>query len=300
MPLPSRTDPATGLAAGVTYAVLAFLAWGLMPAYWKLIAQVPSLQLVAHRVVWSVLVTVALVLWFGRGAELLATLRSPRRMGLLVLTALLVSGNWLIFIWAVLNGHVLEASLGYFINPLLNVLLGVLLLKEGLRPWQALAVAVAALGVANLGWQLHALPWIALSLALTFGSYGLLRKLAPIEPLVGLTAETLVLLPLAGAFLLYADGRGEGVFLHGGTAQDLLIVGAGLITALPLLWFANAAKRLRLSTLGLLQYLAPSCQMALAVLAYGEPFTPAHAVTFGCIWCALGLYSFDAQRARSG
>lgn len=293
--------PASGLhpdfIAGGVYALLAYLTWGLMPAYWKLLPELPALELIAHRVLWSVFVTGALVLAFRRGRELRATLTDTRRIGVLLVTSLLVSVNWLIFVWAVLNGHVLESSLGYFINPLFNVLLGVLLLKERLRPLQALAVALAAAGVLNQGWQLQALPWISLALAASFGAYGLIRKLAPIEPLVGLTVETLLLAPLAVAGLLWLEARGLGHFGHGSTGRDVIIIGAGLITALPLLWFANAAKRLRLSTLGFFQYLAPSVQLALAVLAYGEAFTAVHAVTFGCIWAALALYTWDGRRA---
>lgn len=283
--------------AGGVYAVLAYLTWGLMPAYWKLVPELSAPELIAHRVVWSVFVTGALVLAFRRGRELRATLTDTRRLGVLLVTALLVSVNWLVFVWAVLNGHVLESSLGYFINPLFNVLLGVLLLKERLRPLQAAAVALAAAGVLNQGWQLQALPWISLALAASFGAYGLIRKLAPIEPLVGLTVETLLLAPLALAGLLWLDAQGLGHFGHGTLARDLIIIGAGLITALPLLWFANAAKRLRFSTLGFFQYLAPSVQLMLAVLAYGEAFTAVHAVTFGCIWAALALYTWDGRRA---
>ncbi len=285
---------------GGAYAVLAYLAWGLMPIYWKAVGEVSPAQMVAHRVLWSAVVTLGLIAWFRRGPALRATLASPRKLAVLATTTILVTGNWLIFVWAVQAGHVLEASLGYFINPLFNVLLGLLLLKERLRRWQALAVGIAALGVVNLGWQLQALPWIALSLALSFGLYGLIRKMAPVEPLVGLTIETLLALPVALGYLALLEVRGEGAFLHGGWVRDVLIMAAGLITALPLLWFANAAKRLRFSTLGLFQYLAPSCQMALAVYAYDEPFTPAHQLTFACIWGALALYSADARRALRG
>lgn len=285
---------------GGIYAVLAYLTWGLMPAYWKLVPELSAPELIAHRVVWSVFVTGALVFAFRRGRELRATLTDPRRLGVLLVTALLVSVNWLVFVWAVLNGRVLESSLGYFINPLFNVLLGVVLLKERLRPLQAGAVALAAAGVLNQGWQLQTLPWVSLALAASFGAYGLIRKLAPIEPLVGLTVETLLLAPVALLGLSWLDVRGLGHFGHGSFGRDLIIMGAGLITALPLLWFANAAKRLRLSTLGFFQYLAPSVQLGLAVLAYGEPFTAVHALTFGCIWAALALYTFDARRALHG
>ncbi|PWV64630.1 EamA family transporter RarD [Plasticicumulans acidivorans] len=293
LPLPARRSD---FVAGGIYALLAYASWGLMPAFWKQIHGVDAAELVAHRVVWSLLVTLALVAWFRRGAEFLATLRSPRRLAVLAVSTLLVTGNWLLFVWAVQRGQVLEASLGYFINPLLNVVLGMLLLKERLRPLQWLAVLIAAAGVVNQGLQLHTLPWVALTLALTFGCYGLIRKLAPVEPLVGLTVETLLATPLALGYLLWLAAGDACAFLLTDGGQRAWIMSAGLITALPLLWFANAAKRLKLSTLGFFQYLAPSGQMLLAVFAYGEPFTPVHMITFGCIWAALLIYSADARR----
>lgn len=289
-----ETNP---VLAGVVYALLAYLSWGLMPIYWKLVVAVPALQMVAHRVVWSVLVLVLLLSLFRRWPLLAATLRSWRRCLLLLLTAVLVSGNWLIFIWAVQHDQVLEASLGYFINPLLNVALGMIFLRERLRPWQSVAVLIAALGVSYQTWQLGELPWVSLALAFSFGIYGLLRKVATVDGLVGLSLETLLLLPFAAAYLIYVDNRGEGVFLRAGWQMDVLIVLAGLATALPLLWFANAARRLRYSTLGLFQYLAPSCQFLLAVAVYGEPFSRVHLVSFGCIWLALAIYTIDSSLA---
>ncbi|MDQ2694983.1 MAG: EamA family transporter RarD [Pseudomonadota bacterium] len=292
-PRPTRSEP----LLGAFYALLAYLTWGLMPIYWKAVSEVPPLEMVAHRVVWSVLVLAVLLSVFRRWPEFLATLRDRRRMLLLAGTAVLITGNWLGFIWAVQHDRVMEASLGYYINPLLNVVLGVAVLGERLRPWQTVAVAVAALGVLNMILQLGVVPWIALGLALTFGVYGLLRKTAPVDGLVGLAVETLLLAPLALGFLIHAGWQGTGRFLASGWQTDLLIIQAGLITALPLLWFANAARRLRYSTLGFIQYLAPSVQLWLAVAVYQEPFTLTHLLTFGCIWLALVVYTADASLA---
>jgi chloramphenicol-sensitive protein RarD len=200
------------------------------------------------------------------------------------------------------NNHVLEASLGYFINPLFTVVLGFVFLRERLRPLQIAAVCLASLGVINLVLALGVVPWIALALALSFGTYGLLRKIAPIEGMVGLSVETMLMFPVALGYLVYVGIDGEGAFLHASWRLDALIAAAGLVTALPLLWFTNAAKRLDYSTLGIVQYLAPSCQLLLAVFVYGEAFTLVHMVTFGCIWTALVIYTTDttvALRRRS-
>ncbi len=297
--------PATnsnGPLAGIGYALLAYSAWGLMPIYWKLVDQVPALQMLAHRVVWSVLVLAVLVGLFRRWSSLRTTLRSRQHVLLLLITATLISFNWLTFIWAVQNNHVVEASLGYFINPLFNVVLGFVFLRERLRPWQIAAVCLASLGVINLMLTIGVVPWIALALALSFGTYGLLRKMAPVEGLVGLSVETVLMFPVALGYLVYVGFDDKGAFLHAGWRLDTLIAAAGLITALPLLWFTNAAKRLDYSTLGIVQYLAPSCQLLLAVFVYGEAFTVVHMVTFGCIWTALAIYTTDttfALRRRS-
>lgn len=291
---PPDTDPAL---AGAGYALLAYLAWGLMPIYWKWVAAVPPLEMVAHRVAWSVLVLLALVAWRRRFGALAAALVNRRDLALLFATAVLVSFNWLTFIFAVQNEYVVEASLGYYINPLLNVVLGMVFLGERLRPWQWLAVVLAALGVGWLTVASGVLPWISLILAGSFGVYGLLRKVAKVDGIIGLTVETLLMLPLTLVYLLYLQAAGAAGFPSGDLTLDLLVPLAGLVTALPLLWFANAARRLRYSTLGFFQYLAPSCQLLLAVLVYGEPFTVHHGVAFGCIWGALAIYTLDTTRA---
>jgi chloramphenicol-sensitive protein RarD len=285
-------------AAGVFYALAAFGIWGLAPIYFRLIGQVPALEVVAHRVVWAVLLLCLALLLKRRGRLLLTELRRPRRLLFLSVTALLVSGNWLIYIWSIQHDRLLEASLGYYINPLINVLLGVFLLHERLNLRQGAAVALATIGVLNLIVALGVLPWIALSLALLFGFYGLLRKQAAIDAMVGLTVETMLLTPIALAFLVVLALQGNAAFGRGDVGTDLLLAATGLITAIPLFCFLQAAQRLRLSTLGLMQYLAPTLNFLLAVVFYHEPFTWAHFVTFLFIWLALAIYSFDAFSER--
>jgi chloramphenicol-sensitive protein RarD len=299
---PDATGPAAPRvdagAAGIVYALAAFGIWGLVPIYFRLIGRVPALEVVAHRVVWAaVLLCLALVLR-RRGRLLLAELRAVRRLLFLSVTALLVSGNWLIYIWSIQHDRLLEASLGYYINPLVNVLLGMLFLHERLNLRQGVAVALATIAVLNLIVALGVFPWIALSLALLFGFYGLLRKKATVDPTVGLTVETILLTPLALAFLVALALQGEGAFGRGDILTDLLLAGTGIMTALPLFCFLQGARRLRLSTLGLMQYLAPSLNFLLAVVFYHEPFTWAHFVTFLLIWVALAIYSFDAFSER--
>jgi chloramphenicol-sensitive protein RarD len=281
-------------ARGVAYAVSTYLAWGLLPLYFKALRPVPAVEVLAHRVVWSLLLLSA-VLASRSGVRGFA---APfRRLPLLAATTALIATNWLVYIWAVQSGRVLEASLGYFVNPLVNVLLGVVFLGEALSARQRGAVALAGAGVLVLVLRAGAFPWIALVLAASFGLYGLLRKRAAIDPVGGLLAETALLAPPAIAYLAFRAASGAGAF---GTAPgtSFLLAAAGPITALPLVGFGLAVHRLRLSTMGLVQYLAPTGQFLLAVLLYREPFGPAHAVAFALIWTSLGLYSWDAV-ARS-
>ncbi len=277
-------------ARGVAYAVATYLAWGLLPLYFKALRGVPAIEVLAHRVVWSLLL-LAVVLGARAGARGFA---APfRRLPILAVTTALIASNWLVYIWAVQSGRVLEASLGYFVNPLVNVLLGVAFLGEALSARQRAAVALAGAGVAVLVVRAGTFPWIALALASSFGLYGLLRKRAGVEAVGGLLAETALLAPLALGYLAFRAASGAGAF---GSAPpvSLLLLAAGPITALPLVGFGLAVRRLRLSTMGLVQYLAPSGQFLLAVLVYREPFGPAHAVAFACIWASLALYSWDA------
>ncbi len=286
-------------ARGVLYAVATYLTWGLFPLYFKALRAVPALEVLAHRVIWSLVVVAAIVAGRGGVRALAAPFRPRRRLPLLGATTALISTNWLVYVWAVQSGRVLEASLGYFLNPLVNVLLGVAFLGEALSPRQRAAVALAGAGVAVLVLRAGAVPWVALALAASFGLYGLLRKRAAVEPLGGLLGETALLAPAALAFLGVRAAAGTGAF---GTSPglSLLLAAAGPITALPLVAFGLAIHRLRLSTMGLVQYLTPTGQFLLAVLLYREPFRAAHAAAFALIWTSLGLYSWDAiARSRA-
>ena len=283
--------------AGVAYGVAAYLWWGLVPIYFRAIRHVPAMEILVHRVVWSIVLLAILMRVYRRWPVALAALRDRQVRLTLLGTTTLIAINWLAFIWAVANDQVLQASLGYYINPLVNVLLGFVFLRERLRPTQGVCVLLAATGVVYLTVSYGTLPWLALLLAGSFGCYGLLRKTARVDSLVGLMLETLLLAPLMLGYFLYIVIKGQSVFVNGPLHLTLLLPLGGVITAVPLLWFANAARRLRLATLGLLQYIAPSGQFLLAVVAFGESFTRAHLVSFVCIWTALTLYSVDAIRA---
>lgn len=281
---------------GIAPAIGAYLAWGAFPLYWRLLADVSPLEIVAHRVVWSFVFVALLVSWSKRWSALLAALRNRRVLLAMAASTALISSNWLLFIWAVNSGHVTEASLGYYINPLVNVLLARVALGERLRPVQLLAVALAATGVINLAAQAGGFPWVALTLATSFGFYGLVRKLAPVESLEALTVETGLAAPFALAFAAWLHVDGGASFAASAT-DTVLLVGAGVTTALPLLWFASGARKLRYTTMGILQYIAPTGQLACAVLVFGEPFTSVHAITFSLIWAAVFLYAVDGIRA---
>ncbi|RMX08294.1 EamA family transporter RarD [Corticibacter populi] len=292
--MPSAIAADDEVRLGVLYAVLAFSAWGFMTIYWKWVAWMPSGQLIAYRVLWTFVLMLPLLSALRGWRQLGHALRQPRVMLVLSLTAALISVNWLTFVWAVTHAHVVQASLGYFINPLLNVLLGVIVLHERLRPAQWLAVALAVLGVCWQVWALGVVPWIALLLGGTFAVYGLLRKFTPVSGMVGLGIETMLIFPVALLYLLWVSGRPEAVPLGShGLGGAVLVMLSGVITAAPLLWFANAAQRLRLSTLGFFQYLAPSLQLMLGVFVYHEDFTRQHLISFGLIWIALLVYSID-------
>ncbi len=295
----TRAPTADRSAAGAVYALLAYGWWGLTPIYWKALQAVPPLEILAHRVVWA-LALAALILTFAAGwREVRLVFSDRRRLSTLAVTSALIATNWLIFIWAVNTGQVLAASLGYYLNPLVNVAFGALILGERLRVGQWIAVAIAAAGVGYLALEVGSLPWISLTLAVTFGLYGLIRKTAPVSSLGGLSVETLILSPLAVGLIVYAELAGRGAVSNLdalGVRVGLLLVGSGVVTALPLIWFTSAARRLQLSTVGLFQYIAPSLNFALAVALYGEVFTRTHAVTFGCIWVALAIYAYSARR----
>ena len=290
MPTGPNASTRSPLSAGVSYALLAYGSWGLLPIYWKFFGQSSAVEVLCHRIIWSLLFLGGLLLLQQRQAEVRALLRSRRRLGLLLLSATLLTANWGLYIYGVNADRVVETSLGYYINPLVSVLLGFVVLKERLRMGQWVSVGLAAIAVSYFVWRFGAVPWIALGLAGTFAIYGLVRKVVTVAPMVGLVVETLLIAPAALLLVSYAGATGTGDF--GTTPRlTLLFIGAGIITAMPLLWFNNAAKRLQLSTLGFFQYLAPSLQLLIGVFLYGEPFTPTHIVTFSLIWVALLLYS---------
>jgi chloramphenicol-sensitive protein RarD len=281
---------------GVLYAVSAFIIWGLSPFYWKALGAVPALEIILHRIVWSFVFLVPLVILYGRWKEFIDVIKNRRTLFILMLTAVFVSCNWFLYIWAVNNDHLLQASLGYYINPLVNVVLGMVFLRERLRPPQILAVLLATAGVLYLTIHYGVFPWIAITLALTFGSYGLIRKVAPVSSLVGLTVETMLLSFPALIYLVYLSTKGIGSIFRVSLEMDLLLVGSSLITAVPLLLFTLGARRILLSTVGLLQYIAPSGMFLLAIFVFDEPFSMAQIWTFVFIWIALAVYSTDSIR----
>ncbi len=281
--------------AGFLLGLGAYLAWGVLPLYFKLLALVPPVEIVANRILWSLIFLGLLVTLWRRWGLIRAALSAGRILVTLTITAALIGTNWLIYIWAVVHGHVLETSLGYYLNPLFNVLLGVALLKERLSKGQLGAVLLAAAGVALLAWGAASGLWISLSLAVSFGLYGFIRKIAPVDALEGLSVETALLAPASLAYLFWAHPGPAGLAAFGPWLTFLLILG-GAITAVPLLLFNAAAKRLPFSTLGFLQYVAPSLQFLLAVLVFGEAFTLVHALCFGAIWTALAIFAGEGLR----
>jgi chloramphenicol-sensitive protein RarD len=286
------------MRTGILSAASAFLCWGLFPLYFHAIGEVPPLQILAHRMLWSLLFLV-IVLTVRRQWAWLNLVRQPRVFGSFIVSALLLSVNWLIYIWAVNNGHVIESSLGYFITPLVNIMIGYLLLKERLRPAQWVAVAVAALGVAWLTWQAGTVPWVSLALALSFGGYGLMRKTARLGALEGLSFETMVLFPVAAAYVAWLTVHGQNAFLTtDSNTTRLLLMAAGPITAIPLLLFAAGARQIQLSVLGLLQYLSPTLQFLLGVWMFHEAFSPDRLVGFVLIWLALALFAAEGLLRR--
>ena len=278
---------------GYLHAAAAFILWGVLPVYWKQLDAVPAAQLVAHRVIWSILVLVPLVWLTGGAASIRAAFATPRVLLRQGLAAAFVSANWLGFVWAVTHDRMIESSLGYFLNPLLSVLLGVFVLGERLRPAQWIAIAVAATGVVWLAAHYQHFPWIALYLAGTFCIYGLAKKRTTLGPLSSLTVETLLLLVPAAAFLAAEHVAGRGLFGRLGGRDDFLIALSGVITAVPLLCFASAAQRIPLSAIGLMQYLGPSIQFLLGLFVYGEPFDAGKLVGFAIVWTALAIYAID-------
>jgi chloramphenicol-sensitive protein RarD len=303
-----RSDRGTAAAAaramrnpsartGLLCAASAFFIWGAVPIYFAWLKAVPAFEIIAHRVLWS-MVFLVLLLRATRGfGEVRAVLREPRLLARLAGSSALITLNWLTFVWAVNAGRILDTSLGYYITPLVNVLLGLLFLRERLRRAQWVAVLLALLGVLNQVWRLGQLPWISLVLAASFGSYGLFRKQIRVDPVVGLLVETTIAAPFAFAYLVRLESTGGLRFLHAGRGIDALLMFLGVLTAVPLTLFAAGAQRLRLSTVGFLQYIAPSMTFLLAVFVFGEPLGAAQVTTFLFIWAGIAVYAADNWRA---
>ncbi|MBC3869052.1 EamA family transporter RarD [Undibacterium oligocarboniphilum] len=278
---------------GTLLAGSAYTIWGLFPLYFKALHSVPALEILLNRMVWSLLFLAGILTWRRQWSWISETARQPRIIGGFALSALLLSANWFVYIWAVNDGHVIDASLGYFITPLVNILIGSVFLRERLRYGQWLAVAFAALGVGWLTWQTGRLPWIGLTLALTFGTYGLLRKTSPLGALEGLSLETALLFPFAAAYLCWLSLHGGNALLTQGTDIQMLLALSGPVTAIPLLLFAAGARRIPMTTLGLLQYIAPMVQLLLGVWLFHEAFDQHKLFGFIAIWAALVIYSAE-------
>jgi chloramphenicol-sensitive protein RarD len=296
--LPAASDEAAraDLRLGVILGASSYVIWGLVPLFWKQIAHVPASEIMLFRIGCTVLFTAGLLAWMGRLGGLGGIFRDRSALAWLGVSATLIGVNWWIFIWAVNDGRILETSLGYFINPLMSIFLGVTLLGERLNRLQSVAVGVAALGVVHQTWALGVAPWVSLSLAATFAFYGLVRKRVAVQSIDGLFVETLLILPVALAYGWWLAQSGAMRFFQDGAATQVLLILAGPLTAIPLMLFAAAVRRVRLSTMGFLQYVAPTLTMLTAVFIYHEPFTQAHAITFGLIWAALALVTFDLLR----
>lgn len=285
-------------AAGFAYAVTAYLMWGFLPLYMKAIVHIPPVEIIAHRILWSVPIAGAILIVLGRTGDVIRALKTPRMVGMAAVTAALISVNWGVYVWAIANDRALDAALGYYINPLFSVALGAILLREKLAALQWVAVGLAGLAVAILTISAGVLPWVALILMTTFGVYGFLRKTLPIGPNQGFLLEVMLLAPAALAYLVWLGP--SGAFVAGDWVDMGLLIGTGAVTAIPLMLYANGAKGLKLSTIGILQYIAPTMIFLIAVFVFGEPFGPARAVAFPLIWAALILYTITLIRNARG
>lgn len=281
---------------GVLFAITAYCFWGLIPLFFKALGAAGPGEILAHRIIWSVIILAALLKLLGKFDDFLATLKSLRRLAPLALSSFLISVNWLIFIWAINSERILETSLGYYINPLVSVFLATMVLKEKLSKLQLIAIAIAGIGVLNQLLLFGQTPWVALTLAFSFGGYGLVRKKINVDPFVGLAVETSLLLPISVVYLVVLQSSGEGVFLQRDLTLDSLLVLSGAVTAFPLIVFAAAARRLTLTALGLFQYIAPSVSFMLAIFLYAEPFGLPEVITFVLIWMALAVFCIDSLK----
>ena len=291
----NRSENLTGASA----ALGAFILWGFIPIYFKAVSHIPAFEVLAHRILWTVIILGIVIIIKGTRTKTLKVFQNKRLLQMLMLSSLLISSNWLVFIWAVAHDRLLEASLGYFSTPIVSVALGMFFLKEKLRFWQWLAVGLSVLSVSNLIWSHGSIPWVAIGVSVTFGLYGLVRKITDVDAFSGLFIETaLIVLPML-VYLLFIGLQGAGAYDPSNVKLTSLLMMAGLVTATPLILFAIAAKRLTLSTLGFFQYITPTGQFLLAVFLYNEPFLNTHLITFGIIWLALAIYSIDGLIVHS-
>ena len=283
---------------GFLFALSSYLLWGFLPFYMKAVAHIPSIEVVAHRIVWSVPIAAALLIWLGRTADIRLALRTPRTLAMGALTATIVTVNWGVYVWAIGAGRALETALGYYINPLLSVFLGAAILGERLTRAQIVAIGLAVLAVGILTWESGGLPWVSIVLAVSWGLYALFKKTLPIGPAQGFFLEVLILSVPALGYIFWLESNGAGHFGGTGAADLWLLLGCGVVTALPLILFANGAKLLKLSTIGIMQYIAPTMIFVIAVFAFHEPFNSERAVAFALIWTALAIYSWSLFWSR--
>lgn len=292
----ARTGPWHGaVRRGIVASSAAFVIWGLFPLYLRPLIHVPATEILAHRITWCVLFVFGWLAWKGRLGEVRAAIANRPVLLRLLLTAALITLNWLVYVWAISNGRVVEASLGYFIGPLFNVALGLMVLRERLNPRQWTAVGFATAGVVWLTAVAGGLPWVSLSLAASFAVYGLVRKMIPVGAVPGLAVETLFVAPFAIVWLLWLEGSGAGAFGHDTLPVTLLLAGSGLITALPLALFATGARLIPYSVVGVIQYIGPTLQLLLGLTLYGEPFPPARVAGFALIWAGLAVFAVDGM-----
>ena len=284
--------------AGFLYALTAYLMWGFLPFYMKALGHISPVEVIPHRVLWSVPIALAILWWTGRTGDLRAALTNPRMLGMAAMTAALISVNWGIYVWAIGSGHALDAALGYYINPLFSIFLGAVLLRERMGRTQLGAILLAAVAVGILTWEAGRLPLVALSLTLTWGFYAFLKRRLPIGPNQGFTLEVLLLLAPSLGYILWLQYTGTGHFLMGVTTDNLLLMGCGIVTAVPLMIYANGAKRLTLSTIAIMQYIAPTMIFLTAVFVFDEPFSQTKLIAFALIWLALVIYSLPMLAAR--
>src|SRR5690349_1784497 len=283
---------------GIWNGLAAYVMWGFLPIYWKLLHDVPALQVIGHRIIWSFLLLVGVILLTRQWSEFRSAALAPKMIAIYAVAGVLLTINWLVYVWGVNSGFIVETSLGYFINPLISVLLGVVFLRERLRSTQWIPIGLAAAGVLYLTFTYGRLPWIALSLAVSFGIYGLVKKLAPLGSLYGLTLETALVFPLALIYLLFAESNGFGAFLHDSTLTSLLLIGTGVVTSIPLLMFASAAREIPLTMIGILQYVAPTLQFLIGVFLYHEPFDHSRLIGFSLVWLALIIFWVENYMAN--